>query len=169
MNNKLNIKLNNKGKGNGKGNNQIGSKIFNIFIILIIIILLFFIMYYIINHTNMFGKVESKTREYQITKGNVASPYLDLCKKGCVRGVCRTKNSDSKEFCKYDFQCNYCKDRKSDNFYVDLTNYEEVLPDYDLQEELSPKQQSNLNYEISENNEYIEDLNDKIRKYNGVR
>ena len=167
MNNKLNIKLNNK--GNRKVNNQIGSKIFNMFIIVIIIILLFFIMYYITNHTNMFGKVESKTREYQITKGNVASPYLDICKKGCVRGVCRTKNSNSKEFCKYDFQCNYCKDRKSDNFYVDLTNYEEVLPDYDLQEELSPKQQNELNYEISENNEYIEDLNDKIRKYNGVK
>ena len=125
--------------------------------------------YYLTNYTNLFGKVENETREYQLIKGNSASPDLDLCKKGCYRGVCRTKKSKSNELCKYDFQCNYCKDRKSNSFYVDLTNYEEVLPDYDVQDELSPKQQSDLNYEISENNEYIEDLNEKIREYNGVR
>lgn len=167
VNNKLNIKLNNKTSGNG--NKKISNKIFNIFIIVLIIILILFIIYYLTNYTNLFGKVENETREYQLIKGNSASPDLDLCKKGCYRGVCRTKKSKSNELCKYDFQCNYCKDRKSNSFYVDLTNYEEVLPDYDVQDELSPKQQSDLNYEISENNEYIEDLNEKIREYNGVR
>ena len=116
-----------------KINNQDSSKIQNIIIIALIICALFFIIYYIINHTNIYNKKETETHTYNITKGNLASPYLDVCKKGCTRGVCRTKNSNSKELCKYDFQCNYCKDRNTKNFYVDLTNYEEVQPIYDEQ------------------------------------
>jgi hypothetical protein len=149
-----------------KINNQDSSKIQNIIIIALIICALFFIIYYIINHTNIYNKKETETHTYNITKGNLASPYLDVCKKGCTRGVCRTKNSNSKELCKYDFQCNYCKDRNTKNFYVDLTNYEEVQPIYSVQEELNNKQRNSLNVEIEENNDYIDDLNDKIRKYN---
>ena len=146
-----------------KINNQDSSKIQNIIIIALIICALFFIIYYIINHTNIYNKKETETHTYNITKGNLASPYLDVCKKGCTRGVCRTKNSNSKELCKYDFQCNYCKDRNTKNFYVDLTNYEEVQPIYSVQEELNNKQRNSLNVEIEENNDYIDDLNDKIR------
>ena len=149
-----------------KINNQDSSKIQNIIIIALIICALFFIIYYIINHTNIYKKKETETHTYNITKGNLASPYLDVCKKGCTRGVCRTKNSNSKELCKYDFQCNYCKDRNTKNFYVDLTNYEEVQPIYSVQEELNNKQRNSLNVEIEENNDYIDDLNNKIRKYN---
>ena len=149
-----------------KINNQDSSKIQNIIIIALIICALFFIIYYIINHTNIYNKKETETHTYNITKGNLASPYLDVCKKGCTRGVCRTKNLNSKELCKYDFQCNYCKDRNTKNFYVDLTNYEEVQPIYSVQEELNNKQRNSLNVEIEENNDYIDDLNDKIRKYN---
>ena len=149
-----------------KINNQDSSKIQNIIIIAFIICALFFIIYYIINHTNIYNKKETETHTYNITKGNLASPYLDVCKKGCTRGVCRTKNSNSKELCKYDFQCNYCKDRNTKNFYVDLTNYEEVQPIYSVQEELNNKQRNSLNVEIEENNDYIDDLNNKIRKYN---
>jgi hypothetical protein len=149
-----------------KINNQDSSKIQNIIIIALIICALFFIIYYIINHTNIYNKKETETHTYNITKGNLASPYLDVCKKGCTRGVCRTKNSNSKELCKYDFQCNYCKDRNTKNFYVDLTNYEEVQPIYSVQEELNNKQRNSLNVEIEENNDYIDDLNNKIRKYN---
>ena len=99
-----------------------------------------------------------------------ASKNLDLCKKGCVRGVCKNNknNSNLKNSCKYDFQCNYCKDRKTNQFYVDLTNYEEVLPDYNIQEELSKNQSEDLNNEINDNNDYIDELNNKIRKYNGI-
>lgn len=147
-------------------NNKSNNKILNLLVIVFIVILLLFIVYFVVTYTNNINKIEEETRVYKITKGNLASPDLDLCKKGCVRGVCKTKKSNSNDLCKYDFQCNYCKDRRLNNFYVDLTNYEEVLPSYDVQEELSKKQTSDLNYEISENNEYIEDLNKKIRKYN---
>lgn len=138
----------------------------NLLVIVLIIIILLYLMYYVTIYTNIFNNTDTKTREYRITKGNLASKDLDLCKRGCVRGVCKTKNSKSKDLCKYDFQCNYCKDRKMNNFYVDLTNYEEVLPDYDVQEELSKSQINDLNYEISENNEYIDELNKKIQEYN---
>ena len=147
-------------------NNKDTSKIQNIIIIALIICALLFIIYYIINHTNIFNKKETNTRVYNITKGNLASPYLDVCKLGCTRGVCNTKNSNSPNFCKYDFQCNYCKDRDTKNFYVDLTNYEEIQPTYDIQKKLSNKQRNSLNNEIEENNDYIDELNDKIRSYN---
>ena len=176
MNNKFKINVGKKNNGN-KGNNNKGNKktnsnsnsnmnILNIVIILLILIALIFIVYYLINHTNLFYKKETDTRVYNITKGNVASPYLDVCKLGCTRGVCKTKNSNSKDFCKFDFECNYCKDRNTRNFYVDLTNYEEVQPAYSVQKKLSNNQRKSLNNEIEENNEYIDDLNDQIREFN---
>ena len=172
MNNKNKINNNNKGSNINKGNKKTKSNsnsnmnIFNIVIIVLILIAIIFIVYYLINYTDLFYKKETDTREYNITKGNLASPYLDVCKKGCIRGVCQTKNSNSKDFCKFDFECNYCKDRNTKNFYVDLTNYEEVQPAYSVQKKLSNDQTKSLNNEIEENNEYIDDLNDKIRNYN---
>ena len=142
------------------------NKVINLIFVTTIIIVILIGIYYIVNKTNIIVKHNTETNIYNMSKGNYASKYLDLCKKGCIRGRCRTNNSNSKDYCKYDFQCNYCKDRETNQFYVDLTNYEEVLPDYDLQEELSKNQSEDLNNEIKENNEYIDDLNDKIRKYN---
>ena len=147
-------------------NNKKNMKIKNIVIIILIICAILFIIYYLINHTNIFYKKEMNTKTYNITKGNSASPNLDMCKNGCNRGVCRTKNSNSSNFCKYDFQCNYCRDKITNNFYVDLTNYEEVQPTYDIQKKLNNKQRDSLNIEIEENNDYIDELNDKIRSYN---
>lgn len=147
-------------------NTQKSNKIINLIIISFLIIILLIGIYYIINKTNLIIHHEKDVNTYKMGKGNYASKYLDLCKKGCVRGTC--KKSDEKDSCKYDFQCNYCKDRDSSQFYVDLTNYEEVLPDYDLQEELSKNQSEDLNDEIKKNNEYIDDINKKIREYNGI-
>ena len=144
------------------------NKIINLIFATFFVIFLLFVIFYIVNKTNLIVQKNQNVGIYNLNKGNNASKYLDLCKNGCVRGRCRTKKSNSKNHCKYDFQCNYCKDRGSSQFYVDLTNYEEILPDYDLQEELSKTQSEDLNNEIKENNEYIDDLNDKIRKYNGV-
>ena len=150
-------------------NNQSNDKILNLFVIVLILLSVFYIIYYLVNFTTIFKNSNNNVKIYNYIKGNNASKDLDLCKKGCQRGVCKIKNSNNKHFCKYDFQCNYCKDRKTNNFYVDLTNYEEVLPDYDVQDELSINQSEDLNDEIKKNNDYIDDLNDKIRKYNGVK
>lgn len=146
--------------------NQSNDKVKNLFVIVLILCALIFIMYYLSKYTNIFQTKDTEVRTYEYSKGNQASKDLNLCKLGCYRGRCKNKNHKNNKFCKYDFQCNYCRDRKMNNFYVDLTNYEEVQPAYDTQEELSSKQQSHLNYEISENNEYIDELNDKIREYN---
>lgn len=150
-------------------NNQSNDKILNLFVIVLILLSVFYIIYYLVNFTTIFKNSNNNVKIYNYVKGNKASEHLDLCKRGCKRGVCKTKNSKNKHFCKYDFQCNYCKDRKTNNFYVDLTNYEEVLPDYDVQDELSNNQSEDLNDEIRKNNDYIDDLNDKIRKYNGIK
>jgi len=156
-------------------NNQSNDKVLNLIVIVFILICVFYIVYYIVNKTDYIIQHDKNARIYNIMKGNQASNDLDLCKFGCERGVCKLKNKNKNHsknhphLCKYDFQCNYCKDRKTNNFYVDLTNYEEVLPDYDLQDELSKTQSESLNDEIKQNNEYIDDLNDKIQEYNGIK
>ena len=142
------------------------NKINKLILITFLVVVLLLIIYYIVNKTNLIIHHNKDINIYDINKGNYSSKYLDLCKKGCVRGRCKSNNSDLKNHCKYDFQCNYCKDRDSSQFYVDLTNYEEILPDYELQEELSKNQSEDLNDEIRLNNDYIDDLNEKIRKYN---
>jgi len=149
-------------------NNQ--DKVINIIFSVIFVIIMLYFIYYIVNYTELIIKKDKNTRIYDFNKGTNASKNLDLCKRGCVRGVCKNNknNSNLKGFCKYDFQCNYCKDRKTNQFYVDLTNYEEVLPDYNIQEELSKNQSEDLNNEINDNNDYIDELNNKIRKYNGI-
>lgn len=149
-------------------NKNITHKIFNLLFFVFFVIIILLSIYYIINYTGLIVKKEKDIRIYDMNKGYKASDNLDLCKKGCVRGVCKSKKSKTSKFCKYDFQCNYCKDRKTDQFYVDLTNYEEVLPDYNVQEELSKSQSEDLNNEINDNNDYIDDLNEQIRKYNGI-
>lgn len=144
------------------------NKVINLIFVTFTIIIILVGIYFIVNKTDLIVKHNTETNVYNTSKGNYASKYLDLCKKGCVRGRCKKNNSTSKDYCKYDFQCSYCKDKDSSQFYVDLSNYEEVLPDYNLQEELSANQSEDLNNEINGNNEYIDELNDKIRKYNSM-
>ena len=76
------------------------------------------------------------------------------------------KNMNNNDFCQFNFECNYCKDRKYNNFYVDLSNYEEVLPDYYNQKKISKNQYINLNQKIKQNNKQINELNEKIQEYN---
>ena len=157
-NNKINL-VNNK-------INSINNKIYNIIFYAFTIIIILVGLYYLINKTNLVVNNNQKLNTYtiqQIPKGN-SSENMDICKHGCVRGRC--KNKDTNNGCKYDFQCNYCKDKDTDQFYVDLTNYEEVQPIYDEQKKLSSSQSEDLNDIIQENNEYIDELNDKIQDYN---
>ena len=157
---------------NNNKTNSFNNKIFNIVCYAGLVIIILIGLYYLINKTNLIVSKYEDVNTYsvqQLPKG-VDSNNMDICKQGCVRGRCKNngnkKDGNKKNGCKYDFQCNYCKDRKMNQFYVDLTNYEEVLPIYDEQKNISNTQSENLNDDIKENNDYIDDLNDKIRDYN---
>ena len=127
-----------------------------IFIIIIIIFVLIFISY--------FNKNENKKKEvYNVLmplQGNAQN--MNICPKGCVRGNCNRKNGD----CKYDFQCQYCSDAKTNNFYVDFNDERKIIPLYEEEDKLTINQKNKLNEEIEKNNEYIELLNKKIMMMN---
>ena len=150
--------------------NSLSNKIYNIIFYAATIIIILVGLYYLINKTNIITPKYEELNTYtiqQIPKGN-SSENMDMCKQGCVRGRCTHKNTNknTKNGCKYDFQCNYCKDKETDQFYIDLTNYEELQPIYDEQKKISTSQTEDLNNIIQENNEYINELNDKIQDYN---
>ena len=68
--------------------------------------------------------------------------------------------------CKYDYQCSYCTDRNTKRFFVDFGNRNEIIPVYEEQKKLLPKQSNTLNDQIKENNEYIHELNEEIEYRN---
>ena len=106
-----------------------------IFIIIIIIFVLIFISY--------FNKNENKKKEvYNVLmplQGNAQN--MNICPKGCVRGNCNRKNGD----CKYDFQCQYCSDAKTNNFYVDFNDERKIIPLYEEEDKLTINQKNKLN------------------------
>jgi len=141
-------------------------KIYYIFTFVIMVILILLIIYYLINNTNYIYKHQKGLKIYNIqsiSKGYNSKNMLK-CKEGCSRGICQ--NRDTENGCKYDYQCNYCIDENTDKFYVNFTGYKKLLPEYDIQNKLSKNQKNNLNYEIEENNEYIDNLNEQINEYN---
>jgi hypothetical protein len=90
---------------------------------------------------------------------------MNYCLNGCTRGSCVKNNSPNS--CKYDFQCNYCQDKKTNMFYVDFNNNieKEIIPIYE-EENLNLTQKDMLNESIENNNEYIKELNDRIKNLN---
>ena len=89
------------------------------------------------------------------------------CPKGCVRGVCNKSSSDEdKDSCKYDFQCDYCKDNKTDQFYIDLNNNREIIPLYYTSKNMDKDDIYKLNDMINKNNKYIQALDEKIKIMN---
>jgi len=148
--------------------NSIINKILHIVIFFTLIILILLIIYYLINNTNYIYKHQKGLKIYNIqsmSRGNDSKNMLK-CKKGCIRGICKDKNLENG--CKYDYQCNYCIDENTDKFYVNYTGYKKLLPDYELQEELSTHQHSKLNNKIQQNNENINILNKQINKNNSL-
>lgn len=90
---------------------------------------------------------------------------MNLCPKGCIRGVCNKSNNDNS--CKYDFQCDYCQDKKTNMFYVNFETEKEreIIPVYE-EKSLNYNQTELLNKEINKNNTYINALNKKIKIMN---
>ena len=89
---------------------------------------------------------------------------MSLCPIGCVRGVCSHKekciNPYQENCCVYDFQCNYCKDPVTQNYYLNTNANPRLAVAYEKQ--YDKKQTDILNKKIEKQNEYIQKLNKKI-------
>jgi hypothetical protein len=105
-------------------------------------------------------------KEYKVLDDNIKLPLkgngknMNSCLPGCIRGMCGKKGGNN---CKYDFQCQYCQDVKTNMFYVNFDNEREIVPLYEEEKKLTIPQENLLNDEIKKNNEYIHKLNDRIK------
>jgi hypothetical protein len=130
------------------------------------LLILLFIIIFVISFIAIFTKISNNNIiEYEVLlpyKGN--GKGMNYCLSGCNRGVC--KNTNNKDNCKYDFQCQYCQDKVTNMFYVDSNNQKEILPLYEEEEKLNNSEKDVLNELILKNNKYIHELNNKIRLLN---
>jgi hypothetical protein len=152
-------------------NNLLYSLIALFFIIILITILCF-----VIYKFSPINNIDSEMHEYNVLlknnnvslkNNNVSLPLtgngnnMNWCPSGCVRGTC-TKGKE----CVYDFQCQYCEDKKTKMFYVNFDQERNILPLLEEQKRLSEPQKDDLNMTIQDNNNYIKKLNIEIRKMN---
>lgn len=129
-----------------------------ILLAIIIIIIIIFVSIFIFNFNK---KQEAKVYNVLMPlQGNAQN--MNICPKGCVRGNCNRENGG----CKYDFQCQYCSDAKTNNFYVEFNDERKIVPLYEEEDKLTINQKNKLNEEIERNNDYIELLNKKIMMMN---
>jgi len=150
---------------NNKKNNS--SNLIYTFLILFFIILLIIIIIGIISKFSKIDDIESEMHEYTIlTPIKDQNTNMNNCLEGCVRGTCKKTKTKSKNSCKYDFQCQYCNDLKTNMFYVNYDNEREILPVYEEEHKLTSKQKSRLNESITNNNIYIKELNNRIKMMN---
>jgi signal recognition particle subunit SEC65 len=158
-----------------KKNTGIDSRI----IVIILSCILFLFVFYILIFKIVPSPSNKETKTYNIVLPmHSDAKNKNLCPYNCVRGNCNLSNIVKKEIeegkqgigvkCKHDYQCNYCKDPKTNQFYVN--NYQEKHIIHELEEEphLTPIQKHILNDDINGYNEYIHKLNDKIKKVNGL-
>jgi cell division protein FtsL len=105
---------------NIKKNNK--TIMYHLFLFMIILLVLIIFFLFIAKFINMYSSDNTtETKEYQILppqNGNIDN--MNNCMEGCHRGKCTgekdmNKNSNS---CKSDYQCQYCKDPKTNMFYV---------------------------------------------------
>lgn len=150
-------------------NTQKNNLISNIAVFVVVILILCFIGNYIMKVVK--EKEDAELKKYTITmpvKGN--GQNMNNCPRGCVRGACKHKNNNNNNklshMCTFDYQCQYCNDRKTNMFYVsgDYENEKEIVPKY--AEHQQPTELDNLNNSIKNNNVYINELNSAIKKMN---
>ncbi len=136
---------------------------------LLLIILCFIIYFFVkliqktLNESNLIMKVY----DFQLPKQGDGKNFL-LCPLGCKRGICENK-INNKDNCLFDFQCQYCEDRESGQFYVS-SNYQnqfKIIPTYS-QKEIRTDDFDILNEDIKKNNEYVRQLNLKIKDQNNI-
>jgi len=134
--------------------------------IIIIIFVILFVILFIALFAKLVGETNYGFHQYQVINLPLKDKSKDMnyCLPGCVRGSCNPNNS--KNSCKYGFQCQYCQDRKTNMFYVDFNDEREIVPLYEEESKLNYNQKNRLNQSIEKNNEYIQLLNDKIMMMN---
>ena len=156
-------------------NSSNNNKLYIFYIVLVFLILLG-VLVFVIKKLNS-SLIDTGTKSYTVLtpmKGN--GNDLNYCPLGCVRGDCNEskvvnkgiESEDSSNKCKYDFQCQYCQDKKTNMFYVNFDKKREILPIYAEEEEhkLTNSQEIRLNNDIMKNNNYIDLLNKKIKLMN---
>ena len=135
------------------------------FTVLIFIIIIFLIIGLVMLYSK--NAVSSPNNYKGMKSYQVLTPikdngrHMNLCPSGCIRGVCNNGGN-----CKYDFQCQYCQDPRTNMFYVNFDKEREILPVYEESKNLKKREKRLLNEVIEENNEYIDKLNKDIMKYN---
>lgn len=146
-----------------------------ILFIILVFLILFVILIFIIRKFNI-SIINTGTKSYSVltpVKGNGAT--MNYCPSECVRGQCNKskvvnkgiESEDSSNKCKYDFQCQYCQDKKTNMFYVNFDKEREIVPIYEEEEhKLTYNQKERLNNDIHKNNKYIDELNKKIKIMN---
>jgi hypothetical protein len=134
-------------------------------ILILIGIILFVIIFIglIVKFSTIFKDQHTQYQVMMPLKGGAQN--MNPCLPGCIRGTCNT-SAKLKNNCKYDFQCQYCQDKKTDMFYVNFDNEREILPIYEEEGKLNLTQTQLLNKSIDKNNKYIDLLNSKIMMMN---
>lgn len=140
----------------------------------IVILILIAIILYI-----LFDLIKEKLKEYETIKEyEIKMPRKGdgknflYCPQGCDRGVCKDKKQGDqriKGHCQFDFECQYCEDRNTHMFYVggNFENERDILPTYS-QPKIQLSDFEKLNKHIDENNLYVQQLNEKIKKENDM-
>ncbi len=140
---------------------------------LLLFIVLFYIIYIFVKLLIKTNKESNIIKKYDLIlpKEGDGKNFLD-CPKGCKRGVCELKEKHKKEKplkgeCQYDFECQYCEDTHTKQFYVggNYDNQIKIIPTYE-QKEIRKDDLSLLNQDIEKNNIYIHKLNEKIKYEN---
>ena len=143
---------------NKNGKNSKNNILYNLLIFIGIIVIIIIIVQIYFKFTNN-SDSESKMKEYDVQlpiEGNAKN--MNICPQGCVRGACNKKVGG----CSYDFQCQYCRDDKTNMFFVDMNDERRIQALLEEEEKLNSTQKNRLNEDIEKNNKYIELLNKKI-------
>ena len=131
--------------------------------------IILFIIYIFIRliHSTIKEKKELKTYEITLPRSGDGKNFL-FCPKGCDRSVCKEKNT-KEGHCQYDFQCQYCEDRHTHQFYVggNYENERKIIPTLE-QPKIKDDDFEQLNKDIKENNQYVKELNKEIKRENDL-
>lgn len=134
--------------------------------VLVVAAIIAWILYEVIdnNTNNLYKKLPFDS--YYVGKGK----NMRKCPKGCVRGVCKHNKYCRNHYpphpkcCAFDFQCQYCRDQKTGEYYLEPgdddyidKNYYKDGNDFDRQD---------LNRDIMKENRYIRRINKDIRRKN---
>ncbi len=139
-------------------------------LILFFVIVLIYIFVRLIQDTIRQNEIIKK---YEITTPHQGDGKNFIkCPIGCSRGVCvdKEKNKEGKiGICQYDFQCQYCEDAGTGQFYVsgNYDNQKKIIPTYE-QKEIREDDFDRLNQDIQKNNDYVKKLNEEIQKENDI-